>query len=315
MGDDQSLNEANLEDSQSNGENRGIPVWLWVITIGLFLIMIVVVVWVLSGGTAPSEEIPLPTATQEPTEAITPTSTEEDEETPPDEPTEEPTEVPTEAPPSGFEFRFDFEENNEGWVAGFADLPADYEEEIFELDSEWRKMPDGLDGFGIYIQGHNRSDDLFMFIKRQVEGLNPDTNYNVIFNIDLATNIPEGMMGIGGSPGESVYVKAGSTVIEPDVIEDDQGWLRMNIDKGNQATEGEDMINLGNIAYPVEEGEEPTGEYKIKLLDNEGQTFNISTDGTGTLWFIVGTDSGFEGLTALYYATITITIVEAGGIN
>ncbi len=47
------------------------------------------------------------------------------------------------------------------------------------------------------------------------------------------------MSGIGGSPGESVYVKAGATTEEPLIIEDSDGWLRMNIDKGNQAGEGQ----------------------------------------------------------------------------
>ncbi len=30
----------------------------------------------------------------------------------------------------------------------------------------------------------------------------------------------------------------------------------------------------------------------------------------GTAWFIAGTDSGFEGLTALYYDTITVVLEQ-----
>jgi len=175
------------------------------------------------------------------------------------------------------------------------------------LDSDHRELPSGLEGSGIYIQGHNRSDDLSMFLKKSVDGLEPEATYLVTFRIDLATNVPGGMMGIGGSPGESVYVKAGATAIEPLVREDLSGWLRMSIHKGNQATEGKDMINLGDIAHP-ELGESVEGEYKVKSLDNEGRDFQATTDENGSLWFIVGTDSGFEGLTALYYSEISMPL-------
>jgi hypothetical protein len=206
------------------------------------------------------------------------------------------------------EFTYDFKNDVEGWIAGFADLPADYDEELYELDSSHEALPSGLEGSGICIQGHNRSDDLFMFLKKEVGGLKPETAYDATFIIDLATNMPEGAVGIGGSPGESVYVKAGATAIEPLVEEDVSGYLRMNIDKGNQAQEGDDMISLGNIAHP--ELEIAGEEYKIKILDNEERPFEAVTDINGGLWFIVGTDSGFEGLTALYYSRISVSLAE-----
>jgi hypothetical protein len=207
------------------------------------------------------------------------------------------------------EFTYDFDRDAEGWMTGFADLPADYEDELYQLDSGHRELPSGLRGSGIYMQGHNRSDDLFMFLTKRVDGLKPETTYQVIFRIDLATNIPEGLMGIGGSPGESVYVKTGVTAIEPLVEEDASGYLRMNIDKGNQEQEGKDMINLGHIAHP-ELGESAAGEYKIKSLDNEKHVFQATSNVNGSLWFIVGTDSGFEGLTALHYSRISIVLGE-----
>ena len=198
-------------------------------------------------------------------------------------------------------FTFSFENDNQGWLTGFADLPANFDQDTFELDSGHRPLPEGLGGTGMYNQGHNRSDDLFMFVKRQVEGLLPEALYAVTVSLDLVTNVPAGLVGIGGSPGENVYVKAGASTVEPIVEEDDSGYLRMNIDKGNQATEGEAMINLGNVAHPEVTGD----EYKIKTLHNEGSPFEVVTDNQGRVWLIVGTDSGFEGLSTFYYARIT----------
>jgi hypothetical protein len=208
-------------------------------------------------------------------------------------------------------FEYDFEEDEQSWVTDFADLPADYDPVIYELDSGWGELPSGLEGNAIYLSGHNRSDDLFMFLKVQVEGLKPDTTYQAVFTIDLASNTPEGMMGIGGSPGESVFVKAGATTNEPEVITDDDGWLRMNIDKGNQASEGEDMINLGTIANPNIDLETFTGdEYALMTLTSQGRTFEVFSDGQGKIWFIAGTDSGFEGPTGVYYDRISVQLIE-----
>ena len=115
------------------------------------------------------------------------------------------------------EFAFSFENDDQGWLTGFANLPANFDQTIYELDSGYRSIPRDLEGRGIFLQGHSRSDDLFMFLKSQVEGLRPETAYAVTVTLDLATNVPAASFGIGGSPGESVYVKAGAALVEPTV--------------------------------------------------------------------------------------------------
>ena len=208
-------------------------------------------------------------------------------------------------------FEFTFEEDQEGWETGFADLPKDHNVEIYEKETGHVSLPSGLEGNAIYLSGHNRSDDLFMFLIKLIEGLKPDTTYRVNFIVDLASNTPEGMMGIGGSPGESVYVKAGAVTIEPELYEASDGWLRINIDKGNQAREGLDMVNIGNVANPNIDMNTYTGEeYAVMTLDPQGLNFTVTTDNDGMVWVIVGTDSGFEGLTTVYYDAITITFTE-----
>jgi hypothetical protein len=183
---------------------------------------------------------------------------------------------------------------------GFADLPVDWSDELYELNSDFKQMPEGLDGNGIYIQGHNRSDDLFMYLTKEVTGLKPNTSYEVTIAIDLATNVPGGMMGIGGSPGDSVYVKAGASTNEPTISEDNIGHLRISIDKGNQASHGSEMFSIGNVTN----FEVLSNEFKIKTLENTGRTVTIPSDDEGRIWVTVGTDSGFEGLSAFYYSAI-----------
>ena len=237
---------------------------------------------------------PTPTPTATPTLVPTPTYT----------PLPTPTTIP-----DLVEFSFTFDDGAEGWTVGFADLPADYDQSLYELDHGHRPLPNGLEGNGIYIQGHNRSDDLFMFLKRRVEGLQPDATYTVEVSVDLATNVGAGLIGIGGSPGESVFVKAGASDVEPTTVVDSIGHLRMNIDKGNQSQGGEAMVVMGNVAHPDVTGP----EFRIKKLDNDERPLTVETDGEGRVWLIVGTDSGFEGLTTLYYARIAyrLRLVDA----
>ena len=208
---------------------------------------------------------------------------------------------------SGVDFTFNFNQDAEGWIVGFADLPVNHDQSTFELDHGHRQLPDGLEGSGIFIQGHNRSDDLFMFLKRQVEGLRPNTQYMVQVSIDLATNVPAGLVGIGGAPGESVFVKAGASTDEPIAVEGDNQHLRLSIDKGNQAQSGESMVVIGDVASP----DVADSEYQIKNLSTGDRTLSVEADSEGRVWLIVGTDSGFEGLTSLYYSRIAYTLSTA----
>lgn len=210
-----------------------------------------------------------------------------------------------------YQFSYTFDEDQEGWVTGFADLPADYDPDLFELDSGWSELPSGLEGSAIYLSGHNRSDDLFMYLQQHITGLKPETTYQVDFSIDLASNTPEGLMGIGGSPGESVYIKAGAVNRAPELVTDDIDWLRLNIDKGNQATAGEDMINLGTIANPnIDLGTFTGEEYALMNLNNQMIPFTVTSGKDGSIWVLVGSDSGFEGATTLYYDAIEIQLTE-----
>ena len=207
------------------------------------------------------------------------------------------------------ELSYTFEQGPQGWKVGFADLPVDPDQSIFELEYGVRALPDGLEGNGIYVQGHNRSDDLFMFLKREIHGLKPNATYTVIASIDLAANVPAGSMGIGGSPGDSVFMKAGASTVEPTTVEDDTAHLRMNIDKGNQANAGQDMLVLGDVANP----DVVRDEYRLKTLRNADRPLKVDADSEDRMWLIVGTDSGFEGLTTLYYTRISYTLSAGEG--
>ena len=207
------------------------------------------------------------------------------------------------------ELVFNFTEGMNGWEGGFADLPIEGHD-IFELDIRLEELPTetGFTDQAILIEGHNRSDDLFMFLKRKVEELKPLTTYEVVFDIELASKYPEISVGIGGSPGGSVFLKAGATSLEPEPIEVEEAsrtYYRMNIDNGNQSQDGADMMGIGTIGIDGEEF-----SYELIKRGNQGNPFLVTTDTEGGLWLIVGTDSGFEGKTTLYYKEIKVILNE-----
>ena len=192
----------------------------------------------------------------------------------------------------------DFSASDHGWVAGFADLPADATPASYDLD--WGLRPVPLYTFAaanaLYIAGFNHSDDLFMYYKRRVTGLTPNSSYRVDFQTDFLSPYTEGSMGIGGSPADSVYLKAGASQMEPNTVVDGQNFLRMNIDKGNQAEGGASAVVLGTIGKP----DDGTASY-VLLSKQSAESFTVTADAEGGTWLFFGTDSGYEGITSLYY--------------
>jgi hypothetical protein len=78
----------------------------------------------------------------------------------------------------------------------------------------------------------------------------------------------------------------------------------MNIDKGNQSTGGADMQVIGDFANGTSEN-----IYVLKKLATSTPLM-VEADAEGGIWIIVGTDSGFEATTTIYYDTIRIRVVR-----
>lgn len=204
---------------------------------------------------------------------------------------------------------FDFRRGAEGWRAGFADYPAG-QEEFFELRSGIAPLPPEIgSGTGFFISGNNHSDDLFMFLKRrmaQADGVVPNQIYEVRLRVTLASNAPSGAVGIGGAPGESVFLKAGATSVEPKGVTGDR-FVRMNVDKGNQASSGSAASVIGDIAN----GRAPSAgvDKYASLTRTHVHDFLATANSAGELWLLIGTDSGFEGTTSLYYQRIAVELI------
>jgi hypothetical protein len=216
---------------------------------------------------------------------------------------------------SSIRLEFDFCDGAQGWEAGFAEYAPEMED-MMQLEAGIRSLPSELEieGTSYYLEGMNHSDDLFMFLKRRLgtdDGVVAGQEYRIKFTIVFASNAPSGAAGIGGSPGESVFLKAGASTVEPEVYLDSaNNYYLMNVDKGSgNSDSGKAASVIGHIANGLSADEiDMENPPYVSLKRQHEHEYTVTASPDGELWLLVGTDSGFEGLTGIYYQCIAVTL-------
>jgi hypothetical protein len=202
----------------------------------------------------------------------------------------------------GQSYNFDFEDGYQEWKADFADYPVG-DSANWNLNHFHQIMPDIAPvQNGLMMVGNNFSDDLFFFIKRKIEGLPPKTKFQIIFSIDIVTNMPPNAIG-----GADLMLKAGATIIEPKkIIIDDAGiqYYRMNINKDNQSQPNTAMDTLGHVNHNVPDN----FTYHLVNYKNVMKPFELLSDSNGELWVIIGAESQFETMAEFLVANIEFAV-------
>lgn len=198
--------------------------------------------------------------------------------------------------------KFDFENGDEAFVSIFADYPCgEGAEEFYELKHSLEDNPVKGNGKSLFISGNNHSDDLFMGYYKRLDGFEAGEKYVFSVKFEIATDVSGNMMGVGGAPGESVFVKCGLTSAEPKKVIKDDANYRLNIDAGVQGNGGKDMIVVGNIA---KQDEQNFNGYDINRYELD---FSAITDKNGSVYLVIGTDSGFEATTHYFIDNIELS--------
>lgn len=219
---------------------------------------------------------------------------------------DDPVDTPTGATPTAGarQFTTDFKQGMDGWVAGTSDYTTDTAPtEVVAEQRSTAALGLGLatDSKALFLSAHNNSDDAFMYVRKQLTGLVANTSYTVTYSVNLLSNAPSGCMGVGGAPGESVWVVAGAAPTEPKAVTEN-GTTKFSVDKGNQAGAGTTSVILGTLANGQPCIQNPP--YAAKLYNYvTGPT--VKADGEGKLWIYIGIDSGFEATTGVYLQSVT----------
>jgi hypothetical protein len=220
---------------------------------------------------------------------------------------------PPEGPSDGeaVNLAYDFENRSDGWASEVTDYTdATRPEDVL---SETGVSPPGIDAGTdfFHLAATNRSDDLFLYLLRQVTadaGLAAEQDYAATFTVSFASDAPTGCAGIGGPPGEAVYLKVGASSEQPVPVMQD-GRSRLTVDKGGQSQGGDAAVVAGTIdnGIPCEQALESDAP-PYAMVTRTGTLEAVTTDEDGSLWLFVGTDSGFEGRTSIYYDRIEVTL-------
>lgn len=200
-------------------------------------------------------------------------------------------------------FEYDYRESDGSWEPFFTGYNVGWQESM-ELAADYRNLPQPMEtkDFAHYISAMNRSDDVKMLFRKQVDGLEPGLCYKVSFTIRFATDVPSGCVGIGGPPGEAVKVIAGADTIKPQAVtgllRDDYYTLNIQYQQDDPGQWYQNAI-MGDIANSrqCEEGY----AFEIKEVSSAAAHTSVTADENGQVWLLFGTRSGFEGRTSLYY--------------
>lgn len=214
---------------------------------------------------------------------------------------------------------FNLDRGPQGFQALFLDY-WDGEEDFMELDWWHGPLPGQWSSRqGVGITGNNRTDDLMMVLKRPLDGLEPDTTYRLELEMQYATNVPSGCVGVGGSPGESVFMRLGAADEQPDYILEDNAtgdmppMRRPSIDLGQQSAPGEYALAVGDLASGLDEewcGDDDA-PWQLKRVSTAGQFLEVTSNEDGRIWVYGLSDSGFEATSTWYLTEFVVRLSPA----
>lgn len=200
-----------------------------------------------------------------------------------------------------FSANYDFSISSYGWEGDFADYVAKDSSKM-GLKFEYSELPptsqNDLNKKFLTLKGKNTNSSLFFFIKKKVTDLRPDTEYTLVFEVQLIFGLDSGLVDSG-------YLKVGATAEEPTKIVD-ADYCRINIDKGSNGNSGIDMLVIGKAAS--------TTSYEVQDFSinqntpgyNTNPPLRVKTNKSGELWLIIGMDSMVKGKQAIYFKSANV---------
>lgn len=202
-----------------------------------------------------------------------------------------------------------FDEGDEGWIAEFADYPEGLEDSM-KLESKPSPLfiSSAIGNVSALKQrGYATNSDLFMFVKQQISGLQPNSRYTIVIDVELNSQLLEEYTGNLESYEYGSFLKVGAFKAEPKTtLEPKQGnpeisIVKTDFDKGEDEQGGQDMAMIGRLEY-TGIGEKPI------MLNGSNSDFPAyaATDAEGKLWIAVGIDT-----TVPVYQEISYTYINA----
>ncbi|MFM7320087.1 MAG: hypothetical protein ACKO5K_01010 [Armatimonadota bacterium] len=192
------------------------------------------------------------------------------------------------------------------WTVGSADFTLETAPPDAVVRTEL--LPAPFTGNGLLLEGTNRSDDLLLYASQAIAGLPASTDFLAAIDVEIVTDTPTGCAGVGGSPGESVWIVSMASATEPAVV-DFQGMRRLNLERGNQSQPGNSSDVPGTIASSNTDCATRKAPESKWLLPT--RSIPVRSDVDGRVWITLGMDSGFEAKSRVWIRSATVRLRPA----
>lgn len=199
---------------------------------------------------------------------------------------------------------FNFDQGPLDWEGGFSGFAEDARDTL-ELGFNFDRAPQNflLSDSLPRLSGDNPHENLFLFVKRKITGLDSNKVYKVDFDIEfLAQNL-----GYGSDTITSQILgimKAGAMTEEP-VLQVNNGMVETAFDKGNGLEPGEDLQIIGGIPLPFFQVAS-----ELTRGTTEGINIEAATNSSGEMWVTVGVESDVYVHQAYYLYRINLFFSE-----
>jgi hypothetical protein len=197
-------------------------------------------------------------------------------------------------------YSYDFSQGQQGWVGGDSEFAVAMATEV-NFSAGMQASPIPPHEMALHLFGDNVSDDLFVYVTKELTGLLPNRAYSVNIEATLISDT-------GNVSGSSHIIKLGASTVEPGsivVIQDAAPYYRMNVDIGGSSTSGKNAVNSGDLS-----GTGTSNPELESLTFKTARPVVVQSDADGELWLLIGVDSAFEVLTEVYFTQITATLKE-----
>jgi len=208
---------------------------------------------------------------------------------------------------------FDFSQTNQAFEINTANHQVEHPLNHFII-AELTQLPSPYEyRKGIEFSWNNYNQDIKGFIKKKITGLSPNSKFTIEFSVNILSFMSEECIGVGGSPGKDVTVKASLLEQEPLKYIDNSGLFpTYRVDINENLFGGDDVNYLGHIGLPVACDDvflhqDPVWE--IKHLTNEDNII-FSSNASGEAWLYVSVDSGVGGTQKVYIAQANVDVIE-----
>ncbi len=215
--------------------------------------------------------------------------------------------------------RFDFNEGKQGWSAGFANYPLGISEREAFFGFAHAPLPFRPGMNALRLSAHPFWGNTFMFVKREIRGLEPNTNYFVYFETALAYGFADSLLADNKKKG-SLFIKASALTQEPVVSSstnllnpslNDRGSqadsVRLGIDLGAFSQEGRDAMLVGRISVGSDDQKENTPLFGNTL----GRPFGVTSGRDGSVWIVFGAETDVQEKHILYISGLTVYYAKA----